>query len=334
VPSADADLDLLQDGAEPEPASGRVRHTLAGWWRLVRIAYRDPEHVPARLTLSGAERLGEPSLEWAGRVLQERPDVPRGVVAEELRIQAAQVARIDGAIAGTPFLIALVPGYLGYLWQEGVMERRIAALYGHDPGDLETSAKTLVLRGVHPTVDEARTALQEVRDAPHPAKPTTRRPLRVWVRSIYALLIFGGFVSAPSPEEDKGSPWRMKAVVGSLIGVTIWVITWVLPVTFMIAMAWACESHARSLGHRTMSFYGGEAAIAEAASAAADRSEGRTRRDVLRGALLALSILLPIGFIAYANHVRQTTGINWLGALGALVAASLVIATSVIASRR
>ena len=55
---------------------------------------------------------------------------------------------------------------------------------------------------------------------------------------------------------------------------------------------------------------------------------------MLRGALLALSIAVPIGFIAYADHVRQTTGINWLGALGALVAASLVIATTVVARRR
>ena len=46
---------------------------------------------------------------------------------------------------------------------------------------------------------------------------------------------------------------------------------------------------------------------------------------MLRGALLALSIIVPIGFIAYADHVRQSTGINWLGALVALVAASMVI---------
>ncbi len=104
----------------------------------------------------------------------------------------------------------------------------------------------------------------------------------------------------------------------------------------MIAMAWGCETHARSLGHRTMSHYGGEAARAEAASAAGGEGEdgGRTRRDLLRAALLALSVAVPIGFVAYADHVRQTTGINWLGALGALVAASLVIATTVIASRR
>ncbi len=153
------------------------------------------------------------------------------------------------------------------------------------------------------------------------------------MRSIYAMLIFGGFLSAPTEEEDKGSPWRMKAVVGFLIGAVIWAITWILPVSFMIAMAWGCESHARGLGHRTMTFYGGEGAIAEAAGGE-DGDSGRTRRDILRGALLALSIAVPIAFIAYADHVRQTTGINWLGALGALVAASLVIATTVIARRR
>ena len=331
--SPDAGVDLSPDGAEPPRTSGRFRHRLSEWRRLAGIAYRDPEHVAARLTLYGSERLGEPSVEWASRVRQERPDVARAVIAEELRIQTAQVARIDGAVAGTPFLIALVPGYLAYLWQEGVMERRIAALYGHDPRDLETSAKILVLRGVQPNVDAAEAALQEVRETPLPEKPTARRGLRVWVRSIYTLLIYGGFVGAPSEEEDKGKPWRMKAVVGFLVGLAIWVITWVLPVSFMIAMAWGCESHARSLGHRTMTFYGGEGAIEEAANATGG-GKGRTRRDVLRGALLALSIIVPIGFIAYADHVRQSTGINWLGALGALVAASMVIATTVIASRR
>ena len=42
----------------------------------------------------------------------------------------------------------------------------------------------------------------------------------------------------------------------------------------------------------------------------------------------------PIAFIAYANHVRNTVGVNWLGALGAIVALSLVIATVVISNRR
>lgn len=333
--STGANADMSPDGAEPPRSSGRIRHTLSGWRRLAQIAYRDPEHVGERLTLFGSQQLGESSLEWASRVQRERPGVPRRVIAEELRIQTAQVARIDGAVSGTPFLIALIPGYLAYLWQEGVMERRMAALYGHNPGGLETCARVLVLRGVHPTVDAAHAELMKVRDVPLPERPTARRPMRTWVRSIYVLLIFGGFLSAPADERDKGAHWRLKAALGLLVGGFIWVITWVLPVSFMIAMAWACESHARSLGHRTISFYGSESASAEAATAGGRfEDHGRTKRELLRGALLALSIAVPIGFVAYANHVRQTTGINWLGALGALVAASLVIATSVVASRR
>ena len=122
-------------------------------------------------------------------------------------------------------------------------------------------------------------------------------------------------------------------MVGFLFGLAIWIITWVLPVSFMIAMAWGCESHARSLGHRTMSFYGGESAIAEAAGGDGSENAGRTKRDLLRAGLLALSIAVPIAFVAYADHVKNTTGINWLGALGALVAVSLVIAATVMARR-
>ena len=59
----------------------------------------------------------------------------------------------------TPFLIALVPGYLAYLREEGRMVLRTAALYGRDPRELETTAEVLALRGVHPTVDVARAAL-------------------------------------------------------------------------------------------------------------------------------------------------------------------------------
>ncbi len=331
--SPDAAVDA-PDGEGPAQSTGRLRSRLSSGRRLARIAYRDPEHVAERLTLFGSERLSDSSLEWAKGVRQERPDAPRGLIAEEVRIQTAQVARIDGAVSGTPFLIALVPGYLAYLWQEGVMERRIAALYGHDPHSLQTSSQVLVLRGVHPTADAAREALVKVQDAPLPEKPTARRPLRVWVRSVNILLIYGGFLSAPGDDRDKYAHWRLRAALGFLFGLAIWIITWVLPVSFMIAMAWGCESHARSLGHRTMSFYGGESAIAEAGSAGGGEDGGRTKRDLLRAGLLALSIAVPIAFVAYADHVRNSTGINWLGALGALVAVALVIATTVLARRR
>jgi hypothetical protein len=324
--------------ATEAPRSGHetVERARSGWRALWRIAYRDPEHVAERLALYGARNLGEPSLEWAHGVREARPDVPRAVIAEELRIQAARVARIDGAVSGTPFLLALVPGYLAYLREEGRMVLRTAALYGRDPRALETTAELLALRGVHPTVGAARAALEQVRDSPAPGKPVKRRSLRTWVRSVYVLLIFGGFLSAPSDVRDEAAHPRLKAVVGSLLGVAVWLTTWVLPVTFMVAMAWGCETHARQLGRRALLFYDGDADSAQAAIAAVKERQdrGHRKREIVRATIFVLSIAIPIGFVAYADHVRQSTGINGLGALGALVAVSLVLAVSVLARRR
>ena len=50
--------------------------------------------------------------------------------------------------------------------------------------------------------------------------------------------------------------------------------------------------------------------------------------------LLVLSVAIPIAFIAFVDHERQSTGITPLTAVGGLVALSLVIATAVIATRR
>jgi len=333
----DAAAETSLDGSEPpRSVRGRIGHTLSGWRQLARIAYRDPEHVAERLTLYGAQNLGEPSLEWAHGVREARPDAPRAVIAEELRTQTAQVARIDGAVSGTPFLIALIPGYLAYLREEGRMVLRTAALYGRDPRELDTSAELLTLRGVHPTVRAARAALEKVRDVPLPEKPVKRRSLRTWVRSVYVLLIFGGFLSAPSDARKEAAHPRLKASLAFLIAAAIWVTTWVLPVTFMVAMAWGCETHARQLGRRALLFYDSDADSAQAAIAAAKTREdrGHSKREVLRVTLLAVSVAVPIGFVVYADHVHQSTGINWLTALGAVVAVSLVLAASVFASSR
>ena len=328
--------DSSPDSAPPPGSRSRIRHTLAEGWRLAVVAYRDPEHVAERLALHSTRSLSEPSLEWARRVRDEREGVPRAVIAEQLRTDSAKVAAIDGAVAGTPFLIALVPGYLLYLRQEARMLLRTAALYGRDPRELETAAEVLALRGVHPTVDAARAALLPVRDTPLPEEPASRRPWRTWVRSIYVLLIFGGFLSAPSDKRKEGAhPW-VKTAIGVLFGLTVWAVTWVFPLSFMIAMAWGCDSSAPQLGRRALIFYDKKPDSAQAAIAAAkqQRDAGQKKRQILRTTLLILSVAIPITFIAFANHERQSTGITPLTAVGGLVALSLVIATSVIATRR
>jgi Na+/melibiose symporter-like transporter len=195
----------------------------------------------------------------------------------------------------------------------------------------------LALRGVHPNVESAEAALLSVQATPMPERPAKRHSLRTWVHSVYLLLVFGGFMS-PSAAAPPEQSWldRLRSVASLLLGVALWLMTWVFPVTFMVLMAWGCETHARQLGRRALVFYDGEAASVSAAIALAERrrDRGHDKRAILRGAALFLSLAIPLAFIAYVDHVRKTVGFNWLGAVGALVAISIVIAVGVVASRR
>jgi hypothetical protein len=304
---------------------------------VVRVVHRDPEHVSERLTLLAVDRIADESTQWAQAARRNRPDTSPAEIAEELRLKSAQIARIDGAISGTPFFIALIPGYVSYLWQEMRMTMRTAALYGRDLRALSTAAEMLALRGVHPSVESAEAALVAVKETPMPERPTQRRSLRTWVHSVYLVLVLGGFLS-PSAAKPPKQGWldRLRSVATALLGVAIWLMTWVFPVTFMVLMAWGCETHARELGRRALVFYDGEAASVNAAISIAERrrDRGHDKRTVLRGVALFLSLAIPLAFIAYVNHVRKTVGFNWLGALGALVALSVVIAMGIVAGRR
>jgi hypothetical protein len=334
--SADQPSTTVPEPSEAPRPRSRIGRVFSGSRELVRIVYRDAEHVAERLTLYAADRYGDASRDWAPSARSSRPDTPRAVIAEELRTHSAQVARIDGAVSGTPFFIALVPGYLTYLLQETRMTLRTAALYDRDPRSLQTAAEGLALRGVHPSVESAEAALTTVRDNKALDRPAQRRSLRTWVHSVYLLLVFGGFMSPSSAKPKAGARERVRTGFSFLLGLGIWVTTWVLPVTFMIVMAWGCETHTRQLGRRALVFYDGEEESVRAAVAAGDerRDQGHGKRSILRAIALFLSVAIPFGFIAYVDHVRKTVGVNWFGALGAVVALSMVIATAVISSRR
>ncbi len=267
--------------------------------------------------------------------ISRRPAAGAARLADDLRAHSADLARVNGAVAGTPFLIAVIPGYLTYLWHELAMTLRTAALYGRDPRELRAAAETLALRGLHPSVESAQIALDAVREAPLPDKPASRRSWRVWVHSIRMMLVFGGFLSRPS-DRSEPSHGRLLAMAALAAGLATWVVTWVFPVTFMVAMAWSCEHNTRELGRRAKAYYSGEADTTRAAVKLGRlRTEpGHGLRQALRALALLASVAVPIAFVAYADHIRNTTGINWLGALGALVAVSIVIATGVVARSR
>jgi hypothetical protein len=330
--SDDADS---QAKADPTRAPGRGRATAARSVprELIRIVYRDPEHICERMTLFASHRLAEPAREWAQQARAAAPITDLREIADSLGTQSARIARIEGAIAGTPFYVALVPGYINYLWQEIRMTLRLAALYGHDPATLRTATEALWLRGVYPDLEAAEAGLLAIQAQPLPPRPTTRRPVRVWIRSIRRLLVFGGFLSPPSGTPRHGLLSWLRDALGVVIGLAGWVITWIFAATFMISMAWGCHTHARRLFRTTLEYYSGEAIPAKSPRELASELRHQTRRQVAHGAALAVSILLPIGFLVYATRIESRAGLNILTAPGLLVAISLVLAVSMYGRR-
>jgi hypothetical protein len=70
-------------------------------------------------------------------------------------------------------------------------------------------------------------------------------------------------------------------------------------VTFVIMMSWACESDARRFGQRVTTHYGEEGDNIAIAIATADRKAGGNRAlSVARGALVVVSLAIPLAFIA------------------------------------
>jgi hypothetical protein len=90
------------------------------------------------------------------------------------------------------------------------------------------------------------------------------------------------------------------------------------------------------MGWKALAFYGAEAATTDAAIAAARlrRDEGHNWRTLVRSGVLALSVALPIAFIAIAIRYRNIHGpLHEVSIAGALVALSLVIAITVAVNR-
>ena len=126
----------------------------------------------------------------------------------------------------------------------------------------------------------------------------------------------------------------MRAVRFVVAGL-IWALTWILPLTFMIVMSWACESDARRFGQRVTTHYGDEGEDIATAMASADRKAGGNRAlTVARGAMVVLSLAIPVAFIAATvAGGKEPLGVNVPEAVGALIALALVVGVSIAAVR-
>jgi hypothetical protein len=292
---------------------------------LIRRLRADPDHAPETFVLFALDHLGEGAREYAERARREDPPRDPAELSVEVHQRAVQVARIDGAISGCPFFIALVPAYVAMLWEQARMALRIAALYGNEPGGTELAAELLWLRGVQPSLEAARNAVDA---AGRRRTKRERRGLRAWIELGQRFLVMAGFLSPPDPGAAKSPLWRRGARL-ALAGV-VWVGTWVFPATFMLVMAFGCVNSTNALGTRARAYYGGDGAL-EAPAVSSARPPLLTR--AIRAAALALSIGIPLAALAISAHSRPA-GIHWYYVLAALLGVSLVLGLSARTARR
>jgi hypothetical protein len=279
------------------------------------------------LVLFAVDRLGEQSWQFAQRARQADPGLTAAQSSEAVHKLALGVTRIDGAISGSPFLIAFVPAYVAMLWEQARMALRMAALYGRDTRDREVAAELLWLRGGHGTVDAARAAIA-VADEGGREHPQGRRGLRGWVALGRRLLVIAGFLPPPDPAKPKPPLWRRA--LGLVIAGALYAVTWIFPVTFMLAMAFSCVNSTNDLASRVSAHYGGGASADSLPSSGAPVALG-TR--VLRALALVLSIGIPLAALAVSAH-SHPAGIEWYYVAAALLGVSLVIGLSARVSRR
>ena len=282
-----------------------------------------------------ADRQAAAAAAWA-REAREAPETNVAVIADTQRRKTISSARIDGAVAGTPFFIALVPAYIAFLRQEMRFHLRTASLYGHDPASPTVAADFLVLRGVHKDSEKAIAELASVRANPVPTR-RQHTPLRAWYSAVVSVLILAGFM-APRDEDartDLTGRQRALRVIRFIVAGGIWLLTWVIPVTFMIVMSWGCESDARRFGQRVMDHYRNEDVDIGVVMARADRRAGGNKAiTAVRGVLVVLSVALPLSLIASTVlSGKGPLGVQLPQAAGVIAALALVIGVSVAAIR-
>lgn len=310
--------------------------------QLVRFVTRDPDHVPERLLLASQERLARQAVKWAGAIGTSAGPEQRERAALSERRRTITMARGEGAVAGTPFFIALVPAYLTFLEQEARFFLRMAALHGRDPASIDVAAEMLAIRGVHPDAASSAEQLRWVLDNPLPPGKDDRESrgftaaIRDWYRAVMKVMVFAGFIGPPDPNAPKRS--RIHSIVRNtatgLFAAAIWIGTSIFPVTFMMVMSWSCEGDARRFSEATLAHYGLEP---ESRSERRERRREMSRRDRLAGAihglLVLVSVAIPLFLMAASvSSNRWGFGIGietWVASLAGL-ALAIGLAVSVL----
>lgn len=295
---------------------------------LFRLVGRHPAHMPEYLVLFSVARQGPEIRAW----VQRHGAVPGSPEYEELldklRRESVGFARLNGALAGTPLFISLVPAFLTVLSEQARMALRIAALNGKDPGAPERAAELLVITGVYPSVHQAAAGLKglSIKEPDREKGPRSRTPVSAWGVLVKQVLTLTGLIES---SRGKPKPSRARQILDTVISIAAWAITWVIPVLFMLIMAWDCEKRTREVFDRALATYGEPGAK----GAWHEAMKKWRRQRPLRYLLVLLAVAVPFGVIGYAAETGAS-GTSWIRILAALLGLTVTLTLAAIAKRR
>lgn len=313
----------IPDAADSELESGQElafgADRRAGLAALLRLVRAHPERLPEYMALFATQQQAPSVREWAERHAVASDSPEHDQLLREMRHDLLAFSRINGALSGTPFFIALVPAYVSILREQARTALRIGALHGRDPGAPQRPAEVLVFLDVYPNVPAAEASLERIRLPSAREEPTGLRQvggLRAWIEVVTQVLILAGFIE-PSP--DKAKPRRATRALRTALGLGLWALTWIVPITFMLFMAYACEGRTRKVFDRALRYYGD----VEVDKDEWKRSSSQWRRErPVRALLIGVTLLFPLGL---AGYVAQTESSGWIKALGGLAALSTAL---------
>jgi hypothetical protein len=321
----------IPDAAGGEPESSQALEfgagRRAGLAALLRLIRAHPERLPEYLALFATHQQAPSVREWADRHPVALSSPEHDHLLREMRHDLLAFSRINGALSGTPFFIALVPAYISVLREQARTALRIGALHGRDPGAPERPAELLVFLDVYPNVPAAEASLVRIR-LPSAEESSGLRQVggpRAWIEVVTQILILAGFIE-PSPDKTKSR--RATRALRTVFALSLWALTWIVPITFMLFMAYACEGRTRKVFDRALRYYGD----VEVDKDEWKRSSSQWRRErPARALLLGVTLLIPLGL---AGYVAQTESSGWIKALGGLLALTTAMLLAGYVSRR
>jgi hypothetical protein len=142
--------------ALPEQAAFEPEHELPhSLWERLRS---DPARAPEHIALAASERHAPAAAAWVAERRRMYSHTP-AELAQMAKRRHATLSRFGGAATGFGGIVTLLPDLAAAAWIQSRMVFFIAAAYGYDPYDPMRPAELLVIRGLYPTPEEARAAL-------------------------------------------------------------------------------------------------------------------------------------------------------------------------------